>query len=275
MGALNLNIEARKKLLSTKKVFLLDMDGTIYLGDQLIDGAKKFLQKLKETGRDILFLTNNASKNKDLYVKKLDKLGISVDREDIFTSGEATTIYLNSLKPGAKIFLLGTEALESEFEAAGFQLIKKRDDYIDFVVLSFDTTLTYEKLWIACDYLAEGVPFIATHPDINCPLPKGKYMPDAGAISAMIEASTGRMPTIIGKPSKVTIDSIVEKYGLQKDEIIMVGDRLYTDIKMGTISGVDTALVLSGEATISDHENSDIKASIVVDSVKDFINLIE
>lgn len=260
--------------LENKKVFLLDMDGTIYLGNELIEGSIDFLDKLKKTGRDYLFLTNNASRNKDLYVKKLKNLNIDVDREKIFTSGEATTIFLKKQKPNARIFLLGTEALEEEFLREGFILEKERDQDIDFVVLSFDTTLTYEKIWIACDYLSKGIKYVATHPDFNCPLPEGKFMPDAGAMAAMIEASTGRIPKVIGKPNKETVDSIIEKYGFSKDEIIMVGDRLYTDIKMGKISNISTALVLSGETTLDDYNNSDVKADLVLNSVKDFIRLL-
>ncbi len=165
--------------LKEKKCFLLDMDGTIYLGNNLIDGAKEFLELLKTRNTQYLFLTNNSSKNKDRYVEKLNNLGISATREDIFTSGEATTIYLNKIKKGAKIFLLGTKDLEEEFKnAGGFELIKERGQEIDFVVLGFDTTLTYEKLWIACEYIANGITYVATHPDFNCPLEDNKFMPD-------------------------------------------------------------------------------------------------
>lgn len=261
--------------LNNKKVFLLDMDGTIYLGNELIDGAIDFLDKLKKTGREYLFLTNNASRNKDLYVEKLKNLNIHVDREEIFTSGEATTIYLKKKKPNARVFLLGTKALEEEFVNEGFIIEKGRDKEVDFVVLSFDTTLTYEKVWIACEYLSKGVEYVATHPDFNCPLLEGKFMPDAGAIAAMIEASTGRVPKVIGKPNRETVDSIIEKYGFSKDEIIMVGDRLYTDIKMGEVSQISTALVLSGETTIEDYNNSNIKADLVLNSVKDFIEILQ
>ncbi len=184
------------------KCYLLDMDGTIYLGNELIDGAKEFLEKLKEKNIRYIFLTNNSSKNKDRYVEKLNKLGIEAHREDVFSSGEATTIYLSKKKKGAKVFLLGTKDLEDEFEKAGFELVRERNKDIDFVVLGFDTTLTYEKLWIACEYIANGVEYIATHPDFNCPLENGKFMPDAGAMMAFIKASTGKEPTVIGKPNR-------------------------------------------------------------------------
>lgn len=233
--------------LKNKKCFLLDMDGTIYLGNNLIDGADTFLNNLKEKNKKYLFLTNNSSKNKKNYVEKLSKIGIGAVEEDIFTSGEATIIYLKKIKKDARIFLLGTEALEEEFFNSGFKIIKKRNEKIDFVVLGFDTTLTYEKLWVACEYLASGVPFIATHPDFNCPLENNKFMPDIGAMIAFLKASTGKEPVIIGKPNRFIVDAILEKYSFRKKDLVMVGDRLYTDIRTGVDNGITSVLVLSGE----------------------------
>ncbi len=256
------------------KVFLLDMDGTIYLGDELIEGSEDFLKKLKDQGKRYIFFTNNSSKNKDSYVEKLNKLGIDAGREEVFTSGEATTLYLNKLKPNAKIYLLGTPALEEEFQNAGFILEKERHKDIDYVVLGFDTTLTYEKLWAACEYVSEGVEYIATHPDFNCPLPNGKFMPDAGAMAALIQASTGKTPLVIGKPNKEVVESIASKYNLNKKDMAMVGDRLYTDIMMGINSGITSVLVYSGETTDEDYKTSEIRADYVFDSVKDMIQLV-
>ena len=244
------------------KCYLLDMDGTIYLGNKLIDGAREFLEKLKEKGIRYIFLTNNSSKNKDRYVEKLNKLGIEAHREDVFSSGEATTIYLNKKKKKAKVFLLGTKDLEDEFEKAGFELIKERNKNIDFVVLGFDTTLTYEKLWIACEY-------IATHPDFNCPLENGKFMPDAGAMIAFIKASTGKEPTVIGKPNSHIIDAIIEKYNLKKSELAMVGDRLYTDIRTGIDNGLTSILVMSGETDKKMLEETIYKPDYIFNSVKE------
>ena len=256
------------------KVFLLDMDGTIYLGDELIEGATDFLQKLKEEGKRYIFFTNNSSKNKDSYVEKLNKLGINASREEVFTSGEATTMYLSKIKPNAKIYLLGTPALEEEFQRAGFLLEGERHKDIDYVVLGFDTTLTYEKLWGACEYVSEGVEYIATHPDFNCPLPNDKFMPDAGAMAALIEASTGKTPLVIGKPNKQVVESIASKYNLNKEDMAMVGDRLYTDIMMGINSGITSVLVYTGETKPEDYKNSKIRADYVFNSVKDMMDLI-
>lgn len=251
------------------KCFMLDMDGTIYLGDKMIDGALDFLDLLVRENKNYVFLTNNSSKNRSTYQQKLEKLGLVVDQEKVFTSGEATTIYLNKRKKGAKIFLMGTPNLEEEFIQKGFELIKDRSETPDYVVLGFDTTLTYEKLWIACDHIRDGVPYIATHPDLNCPLEGGKAMPDAGAMISLIEASTGKRPEIIGKPSHHTVEAIMEKYNLKKEEVAMVGDRLYTDIQLGLNSGITSVLVLSGETKLSDYENSEIKADYVFNSVKE------
>lgn len=260
--------------LKDKSVFLLDMDGTIYLGDKLIDGALEFLKKIKSINKKYIFLTNNSSKNKLSYVEKLNNLGINASLDDIFTSGEATTIYLKNKLPNGKVFLLGTKELEDEFINEGFEIVKERNKDVDFVVLGFDTTLTYEKLWIACEYISEGVDYIATHPDFNCPLPEGKFMPDAGAMAAFIEASTGISPTVIGKPNKEMVNVLLEKYSVNFEDVVMVGDRLYTDIKMGEVSNISTVLVYSGETTRQMYKNSKIQADWEFDSVKDMINII-
>ncbi|MDF1618142.1 HAD-IIA family hydrolase [Petrocella sp. FN5] len=261
-------------ILKEKTVYLLDMDGTIFLGDVLIDGSKEFLEAIKSEGKRYIFLTNNSSKNKSTYVDKLTRLGIHVTEEEVFTSGEATTLYLSKYKEGAKVFLLGTKSLEDEFERAGFTLVKERNQEVDYVVLGFDTSLTYEKLWIACEYISEGVTYIATHPDFNCPLPNDKFMPDAGAMAALIEASTGKRPKVMGKPNKEVVESIAYKYSLNKADMIMVGDRLYTDIKTGINAGIATVLVYSGETKEVDYQNSETRANYVFDSVKDMIGLL-
>ena len=257
--------------LKDKETFLLDMDGTIFLGNELIDGALDFLKTIKEKGKRYIFLTNNSSKNKLSYVEKLGKLGIHADKEDIFTSGEATTRYLKRKKEGARIYLLGTPALGEEFEMEGFQLVKERHQEVDYVVLGFDTTLTYEKLWGACEYIAAGVEYIATHPDFNCPLPNDAFMPDAGAMAALIEASTGKKPKVIGKPNKEVVESIADKYGLDKSGMVMVGDRLYTDVQTGINAGITAVVVFSGETKNEDYEASPIRADFSFPSVKHMI----
>ncbi len=260
-----------KNVLKDKEMFLLDMDGTLYLGDELIDGSKAFLDLIRKKNKRLVFLTNNSSKSKRMYIDKLRWLGVDATMEEIFTSGEATMLYLRKEKPSARIFLLGTPALEREFEEAGFELIRERGKEVDFVVLGFDTSLTYAKLWGACEYLAEGVPYIATHPDFNCPLPGGRFMPDAGAMAALIEASTGRRPKVIGKPNKDVVESIAAKFGCEKEAMVMVGDRLYTDVQTGLNAGITSVLVYSGETTEEAHRQSPVKADLAFGSVKDMI----
>lgn len=254
-----------------KNCYLLDMDGTIYLGSQLIEGAKEFLEKIKSSGKKYIFLTNNSSKNKNSYVEKLLKMGIDAVPEEVFSSGEATIFWLKKQKKKAKIFLLGTKALEDSFIEAGFELVKERGKEIDYVVLGFDTTLTYEKLWIACDYIIDGVEYIATHPDFVCPLEGGRCMPDTGSMMALIKAATGKEPLVIGKPNHYIIDAILEKYNLKKEELVMVGDRLYTDIRTGLDNGVTSVLVMSGETTEEMLKDTPFKPDYIFNSVKDMI----
>ncbi|MGD8456474.1 MAG: HAD-IIA family hydrolase [Anaerolineales bacterium] len=245
------------------KCFLFDMDGTIYLGDRLLPGVQGFLRNLDENQMPYYFLTNNSSRSRSDYTKKLYQLGLHVPAEKIFSSGEATAIYLKKQKTAARVYLVGTPSLESEFIDHGFLLVQ---DAPDFIVLGFDTTLTYQKLWKLCDFVRAGIPYIATHPDINCPTETG-LMPDIGAVIAFVETATGRNPdVIVGKPHPPIIEAIVEKTGCRIEQLTMVGDRLYTDIAMGA-SGITTVLVLSGETKESDLHNAEYRPDYVVMNV--------
>ena len=228
------------------RCFLLDMDGTFYLGNELIEGSLAFIDKVLSTGRDFLFLTNNSSHNAAFYVQKLARMGLSIDRSRVLTSGEATCEKLKLLYPGKRAFVLGNEFLVEEFNEAGIP-VDNRDPEI--VVAGFDTTLDYRKMQDVCDFVRAGLPFIATHPDFNCPTETG-FMPDIGAILAFIEASTGRRPDlVVGKPNTGIVDAVRRRTGLRTDELAMVGDRLYTDIETGLRSGMLSILVMSGETT--------------------------
>jgi len=235
------------------KCFLLDMDGTFNLGDQIIDGSLGFIDTLNELGIDYLFLTNNSSKHGGQYAKKITRLGLPIPEEKVFTSGEATALYLQREHSGSAVYVVGTPALEEEFRQHGFQLEQNDPTCI---VLGFDTTLTYEKLWKLCDFVRAGLPYIATHPDFNCPTETG-FMPDIGAMIAFVHASTGREPDlIVGKPNRMIVDAVARKLGLKIAEMAMVGDRLYTDIALGQTSGITTCLVLSGETHREDLKDS-------------------
>lgn len=232
--------------------FLFDMDGTIYLGEQLLPGAKEMLAYLDQQEKPYFFLTNNSSRSRLDYVEKLVRLGLDVSEEKIFTSGQATVIYLKRQNPKAKIFLVGTPSLEKEFADHGFELVQ---DQPDFVVLAFDTTLTYAKIRRLCEHVAAGVPYIATHPDVNCPIENG-FIPDIGAVMALVAASTGRQAdVVVGKPNPPIIAAIVEKTGFEPHQLTMVGDYLHTDIAMGQV-GIKTVLVLSGESKRPDLEGA-------------------
>lgn len=233
------------------RCFLLDMDGTIYLDNLLLPGAAEFIQTLRQQKKRFLFLTNNSSRDKQSYVDKLRSFGIAVGGEQVLTSGEATAGYLAEIHPGAKLFLLATPALAKEFRQHGFQLVAK-SEAPDYVVVGFDTTLTYQKLWDACDLIRAGVAYVATHPDFNCPLAGGKYMPDAGAIIAFIEGATGRRPKIIGKPHPEMAAAALAQCGAIAAEVAVVGDRLYTDIALAEAAGLSSILVLSGETKAED-----------------------
>lgn len=259
-------------LLSSIKAFVLDMDGTIYLGDHLLPGAKDFVKYLQDSNIPFLFLTNNSSQHRKLYAEKLNRMGLNVDPSSIFTSGEATATFLQQHFPDImKIDLYGTSALEEEFASYGFRLEMEDPQAI---VLGFDTTFTYDKLWHLCDEVRSGLPYFATHPDINCPLEDG-VMPDIGAIIAFVEASTGRLPDyVIGKPNPPIVKALIKRLGCSENEICMVGDRLYTDVALGQ-AGLRTVLVLSGETKAGDLPDSPYKPDLVIDNVGELLTLLE
>lgn len=253
------------------KCFLLDMDGTFYLGGKLIEGSLDFIDRVRATGRDFLFLTNNSSHNASFYVQKLAKMGLGIDRKRVLTSGEATCDKLNALYPGKRVFLLGNEFLAEELGEAG---IAVDAEHPDMVVIGFDTTLDYDKLWRACDLVRAGLPYVATHPDFNCPTETG-FMPDIGAIMAFIEASTGRRPDlIVGKPHPGIVEAALRRTGLRVDQLAMVGDRLYTDIETGRRSGMLSILVMSGETTEEMLSASETKPDLKFGRLSDMIPLL-
>ena len=225
------------------------MDGTFNLGDQLISGSLYFIETLNHLHIDYLFLTNNSSQGRRQYAEKITRLGLPIPEEKVFTSGEACALYLKQQGSASSVYLVGTRALEDEFRRHGLQL---EQDHPGCIVLGFDTTLTYEKLWRLCNFVRARLPYIATHPDVNCPTESG-FMPDIGAVIAFVRASTGRDPDlIVGKPNRMIVDMVAQKLGLRIEDMAMVGDRLYTDIALGQASGIATCLVLSGETSLGD-----------------------
>lgn len=253
------------------RCFLLDMDGTFYLGNRLLPGALEFIHLLNRRGIDYLFLTNNSSRTRREYSEKIRRMGLDLNEEKIFTSGEATALFLDRKKPGATLFVVGTPALEKEFEEHGFRLSADRPD---FAVLGFDTTLTYDKIWKLCDLVTAGVPYIATHPDINCPTETG-FMPDIGSMIALVAASTGRQPdVIIGKPNPPIVQAITSKLSLPAESLCMIGDRLYTDIALGK-TGLTTILVLSGETHPEDLDDSPFQPNFVMQDLAELVAFMQ
>jgi HAD superfamily hydrolase (TIGR01450 family) len=241
------------------KLFMLDMDGTFYIENKLLPGAQEFINLCRKQNIKFTFLTNNSSKSSSDYIEKLKNLGVIVNENEMLTSGDACIEYLALKNYPKDIYLVGTQSLHNAFRVAGFNTNSTNPKA---VVLGFDTTLDYEKLCTLCDVVRTGVPYIATHPDFNCPVKNG-YIPDVGAVIAFVKAATLRKPNIIiGKPNKTIAKMAAKRAGVPLQKTCMVGDRLYTDIALGK-TGVQTVLVLSGEGKISDVAFSKTKPNFI------------
>lgn len=254
----------KKRGIKDIKLFLLDLDGTVYLGDRLIEGASEFIEAVRERGRRVVFLTNNSSRSRRQYIEKLTGMGIECGAEDVYISSDAALKLLVERYGGKRVFVLGTQSLTDFFSEGGVN-ITERDPEV--VVVGYDTELTYRKLCTATTALRRGAAYIVTHSDINCPA-YPEFVPDAGSIIALIGESTGRRPQFdCGKPYVFMGESISERYGFVKEEVAMVGDRLYTDIKFGLNNGFFTVLTLSGETDAEAYERSGLEADLVVESI--------
>lgn len=257
------------ELLLSKQLFIFDLDGTVYLGDRIFPEAVRFIEKLRESGRRVLFFTNNASHKNEFYIKKLTKAGFSPTPEEIMTSGDVTAAYILKNHPEYVTYLLGTAELYEDFKARGIKMVNDErgrivsNERVDAVITSFDTEFDFSKLCVACDFIRRGAVYLCTHPDYNCPV-DGGMIPDSGAIAAAITASTGVAPTFFGKPECMTAEMICHMTGEDRTRMCIVGDRLYTDILEGKNNGITALLVLTGESTLADaeklpeHEQPDI-----------------
>ena len=256
--------------LKDKKLFLLDMDGTIYLDNDLFDGTTDFLEHVKKIGGRYMFLTNNSSKSVDKYIEKLASLGISATKDDFLTSTNATIVHLKKLNH-KKIYAFGTQSFKEQLKEANLPITDKLEDGIDCLCMGFDTELTFQKLEDACILLNRGVDYIATNPDWVCPTWYGS-VPDCGSVSAMLKNATGRLPLFIGKPQPAMIDLAVEKSGFSKSQAVVIGDRLYTDIASGVNANISSIFVLSGEGTLDDLEKSEVKPEFVYENIREILN---
>lgn len=256
-------------IIKNKQLYIFDMDGTIYLGNRVFPFAVDFILSLRQTRKRILFFTNNASHSPEYYLKKLTDLGFEPSRGELITSGDVTIQFLKNHRPGKRVFLVGTPELYRQFEYEKINVANQESDKADIVVTSFDTTLTYDKLCRACSLIRNGAEYLSTHPDFNCPVENG-FIPDSGAISAFVTASTGVTPTYFGKPYRHTVQVICEVTHTEPRDMVIFGDRLYTDIALGKRHGITSVLVLTGETKQSDVESAEIedKPDFVFPSLK-------
>ena len=259
--------------LKNKKFYLLDMDGTIYLDNDLFDGTIDFLNEVKAKGGRYLFVTNNSSKGTDAYVRKLRSIGIDANEEDFLTSTDATIIYLQKKLPGRKLYCFGTASFYHQLSSAGINVTTELSDDIDGIVMGNDNELNFKKLEDACKLLLRDIDYIATNPDWVCPTAFG-YVPDCGSVAEMLWRATGKRPYFIGKPRPEMLTLAMEKFGFSKDETVMIGDRVYTDIASGYRAGVDTVFVLSGEGTMEDVEASSEKPTYIEENVRTLLSRI-
>ena len=254
---------ALDKTLAGIKAIFLDLDGTIYLGDNLIDGSLEFLSRLDAAGIKRYFLSNNSSRSVKQYVTKLHGMDIPATEDDVLLSTHDLLSWLAN-EGVNQTYLVGTEGMREMLEDSG---IETRSTDPQYVVLGYDTEINYDKLSTASILMHRGVPLVVSHPDMVCPSPEGG-LPDTGAYMALFEATTGKSAShVTGKPNAGMILHKVEELGLRPDECAMVGDRLYTDMEMADRAGVHGILVLSGEATREDLEAAPQNPSLVVDSV--------
>lgn len=261
-------------MLKNHKLFLFDMDGTLYIGNQLFDFTKDLLTRIREKGCRYQFVTNNSSKSVDAYIQKLASFGIDVTQEDFVTSSQATAYYLGKYHPGKKLYVCGTESLKKELLKSGFSITEDLEQ-VECIVLGYDTELTYKKLEDVCRLLfaKEDIPYIATHPDYKCITEFGS-VPDIGAMYEMIWRATGKLPVVVGKPQPLIPELAMKKCGCTREETVFVGDQMDTDIPCGLNAGVTTILVMTGETTTEMVEAAARKPTMVLKNAGEILNMI-
>ncbi len=259
--------------LKEKKLFLLDMDGTIYLDETLFDKVPEFLALVRKRGGRCLFLTNNSSRGIEGYLAKMARLGIPASSDDFLTSADAAVRILKEEYPGKKLYVMGTESLKSQLRAAGFAIAETPEEDVGVFLAGFDRELTYQKLIDACILLNRGVDFLATNPDWVCPTSFG-FEPDCGSMCEMLWHATGRKPRVIGKPQPDMIRLAMERTGFSAGQTVVIGDRLYTDVACGINAGVDSIFVLSGEGKVSDIESMGITPAYIMKDIAELYRLL-
>ena len=265
----------QKDLLRSKKLYLFDMDGTLYLGNRLFEFTRELLDTLKSTGRKYLFMTNNSSKSVEDYVSKLKSMGIPASREDFMTSSQATAYYLHKHHEGQTLYVCGTRSLKEELRREGFAVTENPEE-AECIVMGFDTELTFRKLRDVSFLLLtrEEIPYIATNPDYVCPTEFGS-VPDCGSVCDMIYNATKKRPVVIGKPSSLMPRLAMEKLQVAPEETCVVGDRIYTDVKSGLNAGITSILVLSGETTEEILAQSPDRPDLVLKDASEILEAIK
>ena len=259
-----------------KKLILLDMDGTIYLGNQLFDGVKETFEYFKKNNIEFVFLTNNSSHDLEFYEEKMHRMGIECDTHNFYSSIEVSIECLKEVK-AKDIYVLGNQCLKNKLKKH-FNLIDKYEEnrHIDAVVCGFNTELVYEDLKDACLYLqTTDCAFYATNGDYRCPIEDGLYIPDCGGMIEWMRLCTNKTATVLGKPSPTIVYQLMDKFKVNREEVICVGDRLYTDIQVGVNAKIDSVCVLTGESTLEDIKAYQSKPTYILDSIKDLPDLLE
>jgi HAD superfamily hydrolase (TIGR01450 family) len=264
--------------LKSKKLFLLDIDGTVSLDAEWIDGAPEFLNLVEENGGKYIFITNNSTKGIGDYVDKYRGMGLDVDSSNFLTASYVTACFLKEKHEGELIYVLGTKSFAKELMDFGLEVVQEvteeNIEKIRAAVVGFDNELTYRKVTDICRLLStREVEYYATNMDLACPVTFG-FVPDCGAICRMIACAVKREPEYIGKPNKLMVTMAAEKYGYALEDILVIGDRLYTDIACGINAGVDTLVVFTGEAKKEDLETTEFVPSYYCETIGELYNIL-
>jgi HAD superfamily hydrolase (TIGR01450 family) len=264
--------------LRNKKLFLLDIDGTVSLDAEWIEGAPEVLNLIEENGGKYIFITNNSTKGIGDYVDKYRGMGLPVDRSNFLTASYVTACFLKEKHVGELIYVLGTKSFVKELREFGLHVAEEVTEEnigrITVAVVGFDNELTYGKVTDICRLLSAGeVKYYATNMDLACPVTFG-FVPDCGAICRMIACAVGREPEYIGKPNKMMVTMAAEKYGYAFEDILVIGDRLYTDIACGINAGVDTLVVFTGEAKREDLETTEFVPSYYCETIGELYEIL-
>lgn len=259
--------------LRRKRLFLFDMDGTIYEGERLFPGVIPLLDYIQTHGGNYVFVTNNSSRSPEEYALRLRRMGIETSKEAFFTSTQAAAQLLKAEYPEEKVFCVGTESLVDELREQGIDVTIVFDEQASIVLIGYDTQLRYEKLWDACKMLTRDVTYLATNPDWVCPVEFGA-VPDCGSICKMLECATGKWPQFIGKPEPALIQIACKTREVSEKDVVLLGDRLYTDIAAGNRAGVDTICVLTGETTEQEILKSEIKPTYTFHDIEAILDCL-